>query len=340
MKAFWVHSGLALLDIGEHGELGLTDDFLRAYLLRPELAPLDESCAAERRLHEQLLEAPRQTIGAAALAALADADAGENYRLFLRFRDRLVAAPNLQSAYLRLHKDAQSQGRIDVPPLFIDQLCQIILHNLLVDETDAIVLRAAEIWFREQQVMLDDGRVVVADSEYLAQAADPGMGDLGRLLAASGRRRAMPRCRYAHRGQCRRLVRARRGVRLRARDHPRPARGDGADALARALGRPPAGVTVKARTVAQIDDTRWRWHLGLDAQATAILNRLYNGESLSPDEHRRLLLLGRLEFADIADQRLDLAGKPVHLGLAMTEERRLRFKPQNLLFNLPLARLH
>ena len=35
--------------------------------------------------------------------------------------------------------------------------------------------------------------------------------------------------------------------------------------------------------------------------------------------------------------RPDIAGRPVYLGLAMSEDETLRLKPQNLLVNLPLA---
>ncbi len=34
--------------------------------------------------------------------------------------------------------------------------------------------------------------------------------------------------------------------------------------------------------------------------------------------------------------RRELAGRPVYLGLAMSAERVLRLKPQNLIVNLPL----
>ena len=53
---------------------------------------------------------------------------------------------------------------------------------------------------------------------------------------------------------------------------------------------------------------------------------------------QRLISLFRLTFADPQQQRDDLRGKPVYLGLAMNEEQVLRLKPQNLLLNLPLAR--
>jgi hypothetical protein len=52
---------------------------------------------------------------------------------------------------------------------------------------------------------------------------------------------------------------------------------------------------------------------------------------------QRLLSLFKLEFANPQEMRADVAGKPVYLGLMMSESRELRLKPQNLLLNLPLA---
>ena len=46
----------------------------------------------------------------------------------------------------------------------------------------------------------------------------------------------------------------------------------------------------------------------------------------------------RLELANPGEMQADLAGKPVYLGLAMSEAHILKRKPQNLLVNLPLAR--
>ncbi len=52
----------------------------------------------------------------------------------------------------------------------------------------------------------------------------------------------------------------------------------------------------------------------------------------------RLLCLFRLEFANPADMRPSIAGRPVYLAMAMDGERTLKLKPQNLLLNLPLSR--
>jgi len=337
MREFWVNSGLALLDIDDDGGLPVTDDFLRAYLLRPELAPIEESCAAEIQLHEGLLREPTRVVGEQELGLLEDADARENYQLFLRYRKRLLDAPTLQAAYMRIHTDAQKAGRVDIPPLFIDQLTQIILHQALIDEEEPTVLRAAEIWFRPQRVMLDDGRVLLADEDALQAKADPGMGALGRMLASGG---------LAAGEQTLDVLNADNKAQYYGRDenfdfelditHGRA----GATALGNLIERwvlNMLGVKVKVRTLSQIDDNHWRWHIGLDANGTDLLNRLYDGQSLEPVDLRRLLLLARLDFVDMADQRSDIAGKPVYLALGMDESGLTRFKPQNLLLNLPVA---
>ena len=90
MPDFWPSCGYRLLTTGADGRLVVTDDFLRALLLRPELAPIPESCAAELALHEKLLAAPRAAVAASELAPIVDADVRENYGVWLRFRQRLT----------------------------------------------------------------------------------------------------------------------------------------------------------------------------------------------------------------------------------------------------------
>ena len=80
------------------------------------------------------------------------------------------------------------------------------------------------------------------------------------------------------------------------------------------------------------------WHVGLDAEASGILNDLYNRQHVDDARMHRLLCLFRLEFDDPADMRAAIAGRPVWLAMAMDAHNRLRLKPQNLLMNLPLAR--
>jgi hypothetical protein len=96
-----------------------------------------------------------------------------------------------------------------------------------------------------------------------------------------------------------------------------------------------AEVTIKPRR--EIDDRNWLWHVGLDAEASGILNDLYNKIDIDEARQQRLLALFHLDFVDPDDMRPQLRGKPVYLAMAKDANNRLRLKPQNLLLNLPLA---
>ena len=48
MPDFWPSCGFNLLKRGANGRLVVTDEYLRRYYSRPELAPVAESCGAER----------------------------------------------------------------------------------------------------------------------------------------------------------------------------------------------------------------------------------------------------------------------------------------------------
>ncbi len=179
MPDFWPSCGYRLLAVGADGRLTLTDAFLRATLLRPELAPVPESCAAELALHDKLLAAPRAAVAAPELAALADADARDNYAIWLRFRQRLTSAPSLEAAYVALFRDG-----VDVPPVFVHQLSQILLRHVLGANADPLQARAAELLFRPQKIALrEDGTVMAADETAVERyAMTGGFGSLGELL--------------------------------------------------------------------------------------------------------------------------------------------------------------
>jgi hypothetical protein len=332
---FWPSCGHRLLTVGTDGRLTLTDAFLRSLLLRPELAPVPESCAAELALHDRLVAAPRAAVTEAEQAAVADPDARDNYRIWLRFRARLAASPSIEAAYMALFRDG-----VDVPPLFVHQLTQILLRHILGTEAEPMQVRAAEMLFRPQQIaILDDGTVMAGDAAAVElYATTGGFGSLGELLVQN---RTAPRsvdldvldagnaATYWERDERFDLA-----VRL---DRGAPA----LIALARVLERWIAhflGTPVAIEPRREIDDARWVWHVGLDAEASGLLNDLYNGADVEEERLRRLLCLFELNFADPADMRPAIAGRPVYLAMAMDEERRLKMKPQNLLLNLPLAR--
>jgi hypothetical protein len=82
-RDFWLSCGHHLLDRDAGGGLLVTDEFLKAYLARPEIAPPADACAAERMLHGALLADPRQAVSPAQIAAIADADARENWEVMV-----------------------------------------------------------------------------------------------------------------------------------------------------------------------------------------------------------------------------------------------------------------
>ena len=96
-------------------------------------------------------------------------------------------------------------------------------------------------------------------------------------------------------------------------------------------------VELSIQPVQEIRDERWVWHIGLDAEGTRLLNDLYNGVEVDEARLARLLSLFRMDFKDPQVMPEAMAGRPVYLALSMNEESLLRFKPQNLLVNLPLA---
>lgn len=335
MHDFWPSCGYHLLRPTSAGRLAVSDDFLRAYLQRPELAPVAESCPRECELHQALMREPRRTVPEEAIGALADPDARENYRVLLRFRERLLAAPDLESCYFGIFQDAS----VTVPPLFVNQLTQIFLRAMLEGCDDALQARAAELLFRPQKINLEQGRILAADQETVEMhAVSGGFGSIGELL-----------------------VKGSTPVRTVELDVLSPETADaywtrderfdtvlplgpsqpGSQALARVLEKWVARfhqVEVSITVLPRVEDERWTWHVGLDSEATALLNDLFKAEPVGEERMGRLLGLFRLEFKDPADMLAQVAGRPVYLGMAMTADRVLRMKPQNLLVNLPLAR--
>lgn len=329
------------------GWIAAEDRHLRAFLDLPELAIVAESCAAERGLHEALWARPGREVEPERLAAIADPDARFNYETFLRFRDALLAAGTFEAYYLALVRG----GRIAMPPVFLVKVVALMVERLFRNRSDAFERRAAQLLHRPQRVSIGLGRVLAADSVVADRASGAGNEIVGRLLR--GNRDGFDDLPVLGSGNVNAFAAAGdppsfvldlthevvndlgHGL------HLTMARADsGLKALARVLEVWVAhflGVRTTIRPLQRIDDPAWAWHIGLDAEASAILDDLYRGTTPEPQRMQRLLGLFRLDFANPAEMRADLAGKPVYLGIAMSESHTLRLKPQNLLINLPLA---
>ena len=331
---FWRNSGYHLLKKDPSGRLVVTGDFLRAYWLRPEIHPIEESCDAERALHAALMDDPRRAVTASELGAMRDPDARENYRVVLRFRDRLAAAPSIEACYADLFRSEIA----DTPPLFIEQLAHVILRNVLDGCEEPLRLRAAELFFRDQKASLKDAQVLLADQEIVDMHASGGAhGSLGKLIVEAqgtlGRvdLDVLDRANAALYWQ-----RDSRHDTVIGFNHGQAPLEEYCRVIEQWVAHF-TGVRVAVASLAKIEEPRWAWHIGLDAESTAILNDLWNGVEVEAGRMRRVLALFRMDFADAADMRGDVAGRPVYLGLSMNAEELVRMKPQNLLVNLPLA---
>lgn len=333
MPDFWPSCGFNLLKRGGDGRLIVTDDYLRLYYARPELAPVPESCPAERALHASLLANPRREVTDAEIAAIADPDAQENYRVMLRFRGQLLAADTMEAFYFRLFQDD-----VAVPPDFVHHTVQVILRGILDGSGDGLEARAAEVFFRKQRVSINEGAIMLADDETVEMHASGGaFGSLGKLLQERQTPlRTVELDVIDDKSAGRYFERDERHDTVLNVNHGRP----GCLALARVLERWVAhfhGVRATVKAVREIPDEEWVWHVGLDAEASAMLNELYNGGEVEEERMKRVIGLFRVDFRDPVVLRPEVAGMPVFLGLAMAPDGTLRMKPQNLLTSLPLA---
>lgn len=330
MTHFWATSGHLLLDRRPGGGLVVGDDFLKAYLARPEVLPPEDACAAERALHARLMDQPQAPVAPAEIAALADPDARENWQFLLGWRERLLAEPTLEGAYARIIRE----GAGTIPPLFLDQLAHVILRGALDEVEDPFVVRAAECLFRPQRVSLHEGTLLLADAEIiegheadrhasplLAMLGGPAVTSLDILKPANADQ-------YWQRSDGFDMV-----LDLGGTPSGRAALGQALAVWVRAIH----GFDVSIEPVETVKDANWRWFVGLDAEATAIGNALWQGEAPGEEPLSRVIALYRMTLPPQVPVLAAAAGAPIYLIMAMTPDKLLRIKPQNLVTGLPLA---
>lgn len=331
MKDFWLACGHHLLDRDEGGGLLLTDEFLKVYLARPELSPPPEACAAEKALHAALMSEPRRAVGRDEIAAIADADARENWDFMVGFRDRLVKHRTLEGAYL----DLVRRGAGSIPPLFMNQLVHVILRNALDGCEDPFVLRAAEIFFRPQRLTLHEGSLIAADEETIGGVGGTPASPLVSMLGIPAQADIdvmnddNAHQYWEHSDLFHSAIDLTAGKR-------------GLDALAQVIGRWVThllGVSVTVEALTEMRDVNLVWYVGLDSNATRIGDALWNGEALDEAAQASVIGLFRLTFEDPRVTLDKVGGEPVYLILAMSPDKILRMKPQNLVTGLPIRHL-
>ena len=329
-RDFWLSCGHHLLDRGPGGGLVITDAFLKAYLARPEIVPPDEACAAERDLHSRLLADPRQTVDESQIAAIADPDARENWQVLIAFRDHLLRHRTVEAAYLDIVRRS-----LKLPHVFINQLVHVILRNILDYCDDAYVLRAAEMFFRPQKLTLHDGSLVAADEDVISGLGNKPLSPLVSMLG-------LPTAAeidvvnddnagaYWERSDLFDMA-----LDLTAGRYGVAALGEVIERWVKHL----LSVDVTVEPLIEMREVPLTWYVGFDAEATRIGDALWKGEDLDEPTRGRVVAIYRVTFSDATNVLDKMKDEPVYLLAAMTDDKVLRLKPQNLIVGLPVRSL-
>jgi hypothetical protein len=277
------------------------------------------------------MESPRRAVNEKELALVEDADARDNYRVLLNFRNKLLDAGTVEGCYMSLFK-----APVDIPPMFVDQLVHVILRNVLDGCEDALQLRAGEVFWRDQKATIQEGHALLADLETVEMHASGNRyGSIGRLIVEAQGSAFQENLDVLDRNnQALYWERESRHDTVISLTFGRPAL-DAFCSVLEAWVWHFLNVKVQIKPVRKIDEPRWAWHIGLDAESTTILNELWSGAEIEHGRMRNVLALFALQFDDPAVARGDIRGRTVYLALSCADGV-VKMKPQNLLTNLPL----
>jgi hypothetical protein len=329
-RDFWLSCGHHLLDRDAGGGLLVTDEFLKAYLARPEITPPADACAAERALHRALLADPRELVDPGRIAAIADDDARENWQVMIAFRDHLARHRTLEAAYLDIVRRS-----LKFPHIFLNQIVHVILRNVLDECNDVFVLRAAELFFRPQKLTLHEGSLVAADEETVSGLGNKPLSPLVSMLGLPAAAEIDVLNEDNANAYWERSDLFDMALDLTAGRVGLAALGEVAK---RWIGHLLA-VEVEIEPLIELQDATLTWYVGLDADATHIGDTLWKGDEFDDATRGRVVGLYRLTFADPTDMVERVQGQPVYLMAAMASDKVLRLKPQNLVTGLPVRHL-
>jgi hypothetical protein len=327
MRDFWLSCGYHLLDRDDAGSLLVTDEFMKAYLARPELMPPSDACPAERQLHGALLNNPRRPVTRAQIDAIADADVRENWETMIVWRDHLVKHRTLEAAYLEIVR-----RNIKVPHVFIGHVMQAILRNALNGCDDAFILRAAEMFFRPQRLVVQESAIVAIDEEMESLLGQQTRSPLVALLGLPATTEVDMLNDATADTYWERSDRFDMALDLTVGQRGLAALGD---VITRWLSHLLA-IDVTVEPLAELRNAPLSWYVGLDSNATRIGDAIWNGSDLGDAMRAQLVGLFLLTFRNPADMIEKVRGEPVYLLAAMTPDEELRLKPQNLVTGLPI----
>jgi hypothetical protein len=329
-RDFWRSCGHHLLDRDTMGKLLVSDEFLKAYLARPELVPPPEACSAERSLHTALLSDPRQPVSRSQIATIADADARENWEVMIGWRDHLVRHNTLEAAYLET-----ATRNVKLPNAFMGHLTQAILRNALDDCSDAFVLRAAEMFFRPQILSMQEASIVAIDEETQSLRGRPTRSPLEALLGLPSTTEIDLLSDATSGSYWERSDRFDLALDIVAGQRGLAALGN---VITRWISHLLA-IDVAIEPLAELHNAPWSWYVGLNSEGTRMGDLIWHGNDLDDATRAKLVGLFRLNFLDPADMIDKVRGEPIYLLAAVTADDTLRLKPQNLVTGLPIRQM-
>jgi hypothetical protein len=197
------------------------------------------------------------------------------------------------------------------------------------------VLRAAELFFRPQLVTLHEGALLAADEETIAGASATSVSPLVSMLglpAASAidvlgeENAASYFARSDQFDMALDVTAGRKGLAALG------------EVIARWI-RHVLALEVTVEPLSEVREANFTWYVGLDAEGTKLGDRLWQGEDLDEAARGRVIGLYRLTFCDRRAVDPPTGDAPVYLIMAMTADRVVRLKPQNLVAGLPARKL-
>jgi hypothetical protein len=210
----------------------------------------------------------------------------------------------------------------------------VILRNILDGCDDPFVVRAAELFFRPQLSMMHQGALIVADEEKIVGTGAAPLSPLVSMLGIPAGAEIdvltddNADSYWEHSDlfdMALDLTVGRRGV---------AALGTVIERWVKHM----LSIEVGIEPLREMREVQLTWYVGLDVEGTRIGDALWNGEDLDEKARNRVAALFRLTFSNLPLAVAPIDDNPIYLILAMTTDKVLRMKPQNLLTGLPARR--
>jgi hypothetical protein len=203
---------------------------------------------------------------------------------------------------------------------------------VLDDCDDVFLLRAAEMFFRTQKLLIQEGSVIAVDEETETVFEPEPRSPLAALLGLPATTEADVLTDATAESYWERSDRFDMAFDLTSGGRGLVALGD---VITRWLSHLLA-IDVAVEPLTELRNAQLSWYVGLDSDATRLGDAIWNGGDFDEAMRTRLIGLYRLTFRNPLDMMEKVRGEPVYLLAAMTADEMLRLKPQNLVTGLPI----